>query len=515
MSTSCSKFERICLSLFTLIDIAPRVSDAQTALANSNSRRIGLRGNFSGDLGILTTRQPFEGRSIRAPVSQQLPQRGSFPKALVAFRAARLHDCVAQLRGIASAEAAALRARALLRLKAPARALSGLIVDDAMTSRDRGEFALLQAVASSRIGGDDVVDAAIREALVRGASSPDPTLESETEFYRAMMSFGNGDRNTAEAACERALDVAASRPALREYSGSIPLAHVVSRSQELLGIIAAADGDCRKAQRYARAALATLDASDTPDAYQEAVALKNLSIHASDFDLTKDAERLTNRVSSFAWTQDIAHVQFATLETLGWCAALHGDVPGALRSFRSAADAASIAPEFATIAASRALVARELGYHDMAVEEVDYALEQAAGYDWNRAPGDYRMGLLWIAQVAAAIVPIRARRMLDVYARVRTAMDPAFASPTDPRNRALEAYAHGLVLRAEGRLDASAESLKDAFVTWTRFGYEWRAARAAHELAELGAGDVFRSAVRRDVAQRPTSVFAKRARLVA
>ena len=78
-----------------------------------------------------------------------------------------------------------------------------------------------------------------------------------------------------------------------------------------------------------------------------------------------------------------------------------------------------------------------------------------------------------------------------------------------------EAYAHGVVLRAEGRLAASVERLSAAFATWDRIGYEWRAGRAALELAELDAGEVFRLAVHRELRRRPQSVFSERARLVA
>ena len=81
--------------------------------------------------------------------------------------------------------------------------------------------------------------------------------------------------------------------------------------------------------------------------------------------------------------------------------------------------------------------------------------------------------------------------------------------------RAEEAYTAGLLLRAEGNLDASTDSLANAFETWKSIGYEWRASRAALELAELDAGDVFRFAVRRELNTRPDSIFAERARLVA
>ncbi|GAC1501600.1 MAG: hypothetical protein NVS1B2_26800 [Vulcanimicrobiaceae bacterium] len=59
------------------------------------------------------------------------------------------------------------------------------------------------------------------------------------------------------------------------------------------------------------------------------------------------------------------------------------------------------------------------------------------------------------------------------------------------------------------------ERLQTAFETWNAIGYKWRAGRAALELAELGAGDAFKLAVRRELTRRPESLFAERARRVA
>ncbi len=105
--------------------------------------------------------------------------------------------------------------------------------------------------------------------------------------------------------------------------------------------------------------------------------------------------------------------------------------------------------------------------------------------------------------------------MLDRHTSIRNAIDSTSLARIEPGTRAEEAYTNGLVLRAEGRLAASAERFQTAFETWRAIGFEWRAARAALELTELDAGDVFRLAVRRELQQRPNSIFSMRARLVA
>ncbi len=423
--------------------------------------------------------------------------------------------CLSELSGLETLEASTLRARALLRLRKPSDALAAVSADHGDGNRDRGELSLLRAIANARLGNQIATYEGICAARVYSISSRDFTLEAEVDFYDGLLAFGEGHIEPARAACERALALLESPAACAQAVGRIPREHVVSRTQELLGVIDAAEGRYQDFLGHARAALETLDRCAIPDVFQEAYALKNLTILVRDFDLADDARRVAARVPSIAWTEDVARVEFATWEALGWCFALRGNGHQALRSFRSAERASSSIPEHVTISVDRALVAREFGHLAMVGEETEHALEMAASYNWNEAPDDTREALLSLAQIAAAIAPGRARAMFDRYTGIRNAMDGTFAARLEPRTRAEEAYTHGLVLRAEGRRDASIERLQTAFETWRGIGYEWRAARAALELAELEAGDVFRLAVHRELRQRPDSVFSTRARLVA
>jgi len=452
---------------------------------------------------------------VLGSVTRLTPRLGSFPDALTAFRAARFQTCLAKLNGIDSVPAATLRARTFLRLGDPRAARASLQADAAMEHRDRSEVALLLGVAHSRLGDRSESDDAFRDAFVYSVSSLDVGLEAEVKYYKAAASFGEGDLAGGRAACLQALEIALAPAAFAKTGGNVPLDHVVSRIQELLGAIAAAEGHYGEWLQYARAALNTLDRCNTPDVFQEAFAVRNLTLLARDFDIADDARHLAGRVPSFAWTDDVCRVEFTTVEALGWCSALRGDVVGALRLFRRASAAASTEPEHVYVAVDRALVAREFGHRAMALEETEHALNIADRYDWNKAPGDYRLALLVLAQAAASLTPVRARETLDRYTGIRNSMDATFAARIEPRARAEEAYTHGLVLRAEGRLTVSKERLQFAFETWEAIGFKWRAARAALELAELDAGELFRRAVRREVIQRPDSVFSARARLVA
>jgi len=452
---------------------------------------------------------------LPASVTRLQPLLGSFDEALLKFRAAHLHACLSMLHGIESPEAATLRARTSLRLGDPKGARDGLRGFKFRRDGDRAEAALLLAVAHSRLGDREQSDAAFLDAFVVSVSSSDVGLEAEVEYYRGLTAFADSNLSEARSACLRGLAVVNAASPSSKTRGSIPLEHVISRTEELLGVIEAGQGRYHAWLGYARKALATLDGCATPDVFQEAFALRNLAILARDFDIADDVRIVETRVPTFAWTNDICRVEFATAEALGWCFALRGNCIEALRLFRQADESASTIPERVIIGVNRALVAREFGHGPSVNEEIQHALKLARTFDWEMAAGDTRYALLAIAQIAAKTATPHAREMLDRHTAIRVAIDGTSVARLEPGARAEEAYTHGLVLRAEGRLTDSAERLQVAFETWASIGFEWRSARAALELAELGAGDVFRLAIRRELLQRPESVFAARARLIA
>ena len=448
-------------------------------------------------------------------VSHLAPRSGSFNTAVAEYRAARFQSCLSELHGLKTIQALLLRARVLLRLGDPGVAYSWLKGKTTENLRDHAEIALLTAVAQSRLGNEDSATDFMRDAIVYSTSSTDIALEAEVSFYRGLIAFGEDDLIGARAACESSLDSANGDQRFSYAGGIVPLAHVVARTQELLALVDAGEGNYRQSILRTRGVLETLDRCSIRDNYQEAFALRNSSILARDFDMIGDARILVGRTENFPWTSDICRIEFTTTEQLGWCSALRGDSVEALRLFRKADEVASTPPERILIAVNRAVFAREFGHKPMVHEEINYALSLANAFDWESAAGDSRLVLLALAQAAAPIAAARARETLDRYLGIRSRMESTYAARTDLRARTEEAFTHGLILRAEGRVSASVERLQVAFDTWARIGLEWRSARAALELAELNAGDVFRLAVRRELIQRPTSVFAERARLVA
>jgi len=452
---------------------------------------------------------------VRASVTQFRPRVGSFDKAVAAFRAASLQTCLSELTGIESNDAAALRARTFLRLGNPQAAALAVRRDDAPGFRARAEAALLRAVAHSRLGAADVAIEGFLCARVYAISAADTVLEAEVEFYCGLHAFGDGAVENVRAFCLLGLQAIALPVAPVVAPRVVAAAHVKSRIQELLGLSDAAEGRYKDQLLHARAALATLDDCPVPEVYQAAFAVANLAILVRDFDLEADYEAIAARVGALAWTDDISRVKFRTVEALAWSSALRGDPVGALRLLRLAAGSASTVPEEIAVAVDRAVFARELGHRAMAAEELEYALKLSRECRWDATADDQRETLLYLAEAVSFLSAAHGREVLERYANIGTAMSAAVASRLEARVRAEEAYAHGVVLRAEGRLAASVERLSAAFATWDRIGYEWRAGRAALELTELDAGEVFRLAVHRELRRRPQSLFSERARLVA
>jgi tetratricopeptide (TPR) repeat protein len=432
---------------------------------------------------------------------------------LAAYRAADFSVCLGELRDGASNQSLALRSRALLRLSRPDAAFA--VLGSATESfRDRGEIELLRAVAASRSRKTNRSSELIA-ARAYAISSGDAGLEAEVEIYEAYDAVAHNNFAYAISRCLRALAIVEDAAPKQSAYGIVPFEHVVGRAHELLGVIAAAEGRYEAHIAYFRTSLDVFEASDVRDVYHLGFALRNLAIVARDFDVEVDERTISLRVDALAWTQDIAPVHFTTLEARGWSAAVRGNVVDALRSWRAASATATTDPERIIVAVNRAVVAREFGHQPQVAEEVDYALSLAERAQWDEVAGDSREALLGLAQVAASISPSHARVVLDRYTKIRKAVDHTYAARVELRARAEEAYTHGVVLRSERRDFEAAERLRFAFETWEKIGFNWRAGRAALELAELDAGDVFRRAVNRELRRRPESVFAARGRLVA
>lgn len=429
--------------------------------------------------------------------------------AVDAFRAGRAADCLAALRGHDEPAGRFLAARAANRLGKHSVALTELApIDEAnLLTAGRAEYCLLRADALTGLGQFAEARSALSLARVHSFGTPSAALEADVHLASARWAFAGDDYRTATASAHAALAAAPSRFDRSDYI--VPLEHSRARALHSLGVVEAAGGRYGEALALLRSALAELDAARAGDAWTRANLLMNLSFYIRDFDLEADAERLRGEISA-AWPAELDVQRFYILRSLGWSSALHGNSLGAFRAFRRAAEIAPT-PALAVWAhADRAYLSNELGETAFARDELEHGADLAQRIDWNTIVGDDRAALLHLAKQTASIAPERARTLFESYRRIKTQLSANVLNKNDRRLSAHEAFADGVIARAENAPHVARDRFAEAFEVWDAIGYRWQAATAAIELNELGAGETYRDYARAEAAARPRSWLARR-----
>ncbi len=429
--------------------------------------------------------------------------------AVEAFRDGRSSDCLTALRGHDEPASRFLAARAANRLGRHGLALAELEpIDEAeLLTAGRAEYSVLRADALTGLGRFAEAQGALSLARVHAFGTPSAALEADVHLSSARWAFAGNDYGTAKACACAALAASPSRFDRADYI--VPLEHSRARALHSLGVVEAAGGRYGAQLALIRAALAELDAAPTGDAWTRASLLMNFSFYVRDFDLEADADWLRGEIAA-VWPADLGVQRFYILRSLGWSSALHGNSIGAFRAFRRAAEIAPTPALEVWAHADRAYLSSQLGEDAFARDELEHGAELAQRIDWSTIVGDDRAALLHLAKQTACVAPERARALFESYRRIKTQLSATVLNKHDRRLRAHEAFADGLIARAENAPHIAREKLTDAFEIWNAIDYRWQAATAAIELGELGAGDIYRDYARTEAAARPRSWLVRR-----
>ncbi len=432
--------------------------------------------------------------------------------AVDAFRNGDFTACLSALHRHDDAAGRCLAARAALRLERPEFALGELarLEESELLTGGRAECAMLRAEALTALGRFDEAREALETARIHAYGTPSAALEAEVELALVRYAFATNDFPLAERAARAALAVEASALDTSDYL--VPLEHSRARAMHSLGVLDAVHGRYREQWLRVRAAIAELRRAPFRDAWTFAMLLMNLSFYVRDFDLEADAVVLREEVAR-AWPADLDKARYFILRSLGWSAALRGNHVGAFREFRLAAAIAPTPALQVWAFADRAHLGRELGEPTLATDELERAADLADRIDWDTVTGDERAALLHLAKQTAAVAPERARTLFTSYRRLKNTYAPHLLNRFDVRLRAHECFADGIICRAEDAPAAARCRLAQAFEIWDGIGYRWKAATAAVELAELGAGRRFQAYAEREGRARPGSWLARRAAL--
>jgi hypothetical protein len=448
---------------------------------------------------------------VQSRVIQLKPRAIPIGEASALYRAALYDECLGGLNGHDSAQARALRIRALTKLGRLDAALALCSeIDPQLPHLERGELYLLKAVALLRLGRIDDVQAALLEARVAAYSSCTPALEADYETTEAHFRYCRQDYDAAALALDRALSVSEPAPLWLRHDRAyfLSLGLVRARAFDLRKVLAQQEG-LRAQLHWARMALNELDAEPREDQWVYATLLSNFALlakQAGDAALIEDLQR---RLSAIDWKNSMGLQRFNIVRSLGWLRALAGDHLGAFREFRSSAEFAPSKAWKLCAVLDRSFLARELGQDFFAEEELLYALELAKEIDWSlgREAAPPFTVLVQLAQLVGARYPGEGRAVLNRY-RAARAKSPATAF--NAGDRGWQSLAEAIITPGEGRTQLATDLFVNAFDGFDKLGSRWLAALAALELAEITGQPFFHAYASREASRRPQSWLARR-----
>jgi tetratricopeptide (TPR) repeat protein len=177
--------------------------------------------------------------------------------------------------------------------------------------------------------------------------------------------------------------------------------------------------------------------------------------------------------------------RMALLSADAWLYALDGDRKAAVEKIRTAIEIAPTPAWRVWSLSSGATLYQAFGETGNAFADVKRAIAIAASVDWNATADEERIGLLWLAEVCAAIDPDAAPAILARYDSVTSKMDPTRIlrdRDADPRLAAWDAYVRGLVARGLGEHDSAGAWFRKSADLFSSCDHLWRAALALIEL---------------------------------
>jgi len=448
--------------------------------------------------------------TVGSQVVQLRPCPQPLEAAIAAYREGRPAECLAALRGHSTFEALLLKSRAALRCGNGDAALAALasIDEHACSERERAEILTLRGAALTLSRRFDEAVAVLHLARVYAFGAACAELEADFEFTQSALHFAVGEVDLAEAAACSALDV--RQPRFRTPGDYfVPIAQTRARASNMRGVLAATREDFGTQLVHARDTLRELEQAPQADAWFWAAGLMQLAFHVRDFDLIADAAFLRRAVADVRWPEEMARMHFEIHRALGWSSALCGDDLSAFRSFRLCVEIAPTQAWKIIAFVDRASLGRELHQRHSAREEIEYAAALADDFDWSDA-GEERIGLAQLAGELAPFAPARAEAILSRYRTIGSRLSPYALHNVIRRPRAYESMAEGAVALALGNQSFAVVNFLAAFSVFDELGYQWLAARAAIELAELDAGERFRAYAKREAQLRPGSWLARR-----
>ncbi len=368
------------------------------------------------------------------------------------------------------AEAMILRARAYLKSD-EAPAAIGLLErippgSDALHARRSMVLASAHAQIDSYAVADELFDAAAAAA----SQMHDSELAGDVAFYR-------GQRYVFERRPDLARKVLPQARALATPFGQM-------RALLLENLVLCLENHHRDQALVLLQLLGRIDPNRSEYMEIRAWATYTLATLARELFLPEALVEIERQLGGVDWPPDFDERRFQTLKALGWARGLRGDYFNAFRFLRLGAQKATNDAWRTIAAAERAELARCMGEHLWARQELAEAEEHAGNVSWNTIRDETRLGLLLLAEL---FVPIDAAKAAYYQARFNEYENIKGANyllRDDPRLEALAQYSSAVVDLSAGHHKFALGLLENALETFRAHGYDWRAGRCALRLYE-------------------------------
>jgi DNA-binding CsgD family transcriptional regulator len=435
-------------------------------------------------------------------------ERASFTEARDAWFAGdfgwclELCDRVAPRDVEATSELALLRARALLRLSRPDEARQAVV--DAFVAHGTLDASLtaqmLLGAAYVRLGdvdrGVSILDAAEARSI-----DAHPSIRSEIALNQALACYARRDLEGAESALAR-------------VSRDSDIIH--ARALEFHAWIATARADYKGGADAFRATLLRLDRCKHRDRHVEATCIYGIATYAVESLDLEYWEIAEERARSFDWAATgLSFHRFWLYHHRSTMAEVSARVEEAYDLARAAEHLAPSEAFRVTALCRRAAIARSAGEPFATRTFLNEAVELYSRLDRSGWEGEEQLTPLILAEELAEAgdaAVLKANALLSTYRSNRLASG-MLSLTGDPRLGALEAYLDGRLAATRGDIRAAITHCTSAFQTFSKIGYNRRAAIAALQLGALtGQSSFFDFASRAARAASPDSWLRRQVR---
>lgn len=210
------------------------------------------------------------------------------------------------------------------------------------------------------------------------------------------------------------------------------------------------------------------------------VAVHTLAALAREVPLPEAARRVKAEVDfDFDWSEDAMVSRFQALKAVAWTQALAGDELSCLRYLRRAQHINAGPVWRAILYLDRSYFASIVGEKQWAANEFSAAEDLAEDVAWDETSSDERVALLLLAELATIHAPKRARFYIARFNDLGKMRSNLLQFTFDDRLQAMAAYTSGIVSLASGDNQRAEDSLRVAWGTFDRIGYDVRAGLAA------------------------------------